>query len=308
MKEKMFTAVVPFVTAILCVWLAYKLFVPVPPPVADLRDRVVSPTPAVRGVMPDASRTSTVGDDVVGAPEPEVDTAPESAADFVFDVTRLNDPAYENDAGLVWFAAGRGLSASCLLAQIRSRLADAHWPDVCDVGNWAARHDRLYVLPGTYEEVCSLQGAEVICRTERVAAHPFEKLANHELESLALSFPEAAVLLARRSSDPAVSERYYEQAVALSGRPGPLLEWMRQTGIGGLEFNGGDLDVGKAMLGYEIYLVTQAFDHGGPAVDGYADALAGSGVALAPIHQRASERLERLRQLRMSLLGSGWEE
>ncbi len=252
----------------------------------------------------DAMPATRSGSALVPVPELALDVNLDSNVDL----SRLSDPAYETDPDLVRLAEGHGLTAPCLLAQVRLRTTGIPVGDACDIASWTARHDRLHVLPGTYEERCDLRGAQVICRTERVAAHPFEALGNHELESLALSFPEAAVLLARRSTDPAVSEHYYEQAVALSGRPGPLLEWMGHTGVGGLEFHGGHLDVGKATLGYEIYLVMTAFDHGRQAADGYADALLDAGVELAPIRQRADERLERLHRLRLSLRGSGWEE
>jgi len=314
-REKMLMGVAALLTGILGTCLYYLPLVSAPEPSGTTADHPGVPASAVRSALPDRVHTPTAVDGLLNTPppaggKPRADVVPASApgAAFAFDFTRLSDPAYETDPDLVRWAAGYGLTTPCLLAQVRLRTAREPVGDACDIASWIARHDRLYVLPGTYEEVCRPQGAEVICRTERVAAHPFETFGNHELESLALSFPEAAVLLARRSNDPAVSERYYEQAVALSGRPGPLLEWMGQTGLGGLEFRGGHLDVGKATLGYEIYLVMTAFDHGAHAADGYADALIDAGVELAPIRQRASERLERLHRLRMSLLGSGWEE
>ncbi|MEM8685388.1 MAG: hypothetical protein AAGF72_18345 [Pseudomonadota bacterium] len=247
------------------------------------------------------------------APAGKPGAGPDAAASppvavFIPDFGRLHDPAYAFDPELVRFAEANDISAQCLLAQVRFYVEGASTASACDVDRWVGRHDSLHILPGVYEEVCRTAGGEVDCRTERVAEHPFEKYADHELESLAVSFPEAAVLLARRSSDPAVSERYYEQAVALSGRPGPLLEWMQQRRTGGLEFVDSALDLEKAALGYEIYLTTSAFEHGAHAAGDYASALQQAGVDLAPIQRRAEERLHRLQRLRVALVGNGWEE
>lgn len=317
MKEKMLVGAVAALAAVLGGWLFHTLFVSASAPDTGTSDSAAPSVPAKRRAAPDGWRGMEVGAGVpdaslTGGVAERVDNPSASVrapfSEWVVDLSRLGDPAYETDVDLVRLANGYGLTASCLLAQVRLRTAGSPVRDACDAARWVARHDGLHVLPGTYEDVCRLRGAQVVCRPEKVAAHPFEQFENHELESLALSSPEAAVVLARRLPDPAAAERYYEQAVALSGRPGPLLEWMTRTGTGGLEFYGDQLDVGKAMLGYEIYLVMTAFEHGRQAADDYAGMLAGAGVDLEPIRQRAGERLERLRRLRLSLLGSDWEE
>jgi len=116
--------------------------------------------------------------------------------------------------------------------------------------------DAMIVIPGQYETVCRTYGAHEYSHRVKVADHPYENYSDKELYALANSSPEAAIILARRVPNNIESEKYYEIAMALSGRPGPLEEWMMHRNLGGLVRHNGVLDIDKAILGYEVYLTT----------------------------------------------------
>lgn len=235
-------------------------------------------------------------------------TAPQAlTGDFRFDLSRLYDLSYQTDAGLVAFAEQNDITVECVIAGIKEQLHGTVAPDLCNFSASAVRAaDAHKVSIGVYEYRCVEANGQQNCRTVKAVPHPYEAYTDEELESLALSVPEAAVILARRSEDDSVSSGYYEQAVALSGKAGPLEEWMIHRDLGGLETINGELNVEKASLGYEIYLTTSALGYGSDILSEYEEKLTAAGIDLAPIQEKAQLRLTRINELRTSLVGRPW--
>jgi len=139
----------------------------------------------------------------------------------------------------------------------------------------------------------------------------YGRYTGEELRSLATSSAEAAVAFARRLESDTEAEQMYERAVVLSGKPGPLVEWMYARDQGGIEHYSGVLNVDKAALGYEVALVQARFPYAPnttrDAVAYYETLLEAEHVALAPIRARAAERFERLSRERIAIVGWPWE-
>ena len=140
MREKMLLGVVAVLAGIVGTWLFYVPFASAPAPRAVTADRPVASTPAIHGAVSDRVGTSRDGDGFLDTPSPagdgqRVDVMSASAADaeFVFDFSRLSDPAYETDVDLVRLADRYGLTASCLLAQVRLRSTGSPAGDACNV-------------------------------------------------------------------------------------------------------------------------------------------------------------------------------
>ncbi len=228
-------------------------------------------------------------------------------SEFELDAGRLYDIGYESDPALVEFSQSIGKSPGCVL-EMAKRVVDQVEPDLsrCRGESDSNSFDDLVLLPGTYESVCRMQQGQEICRRMKVADHPYERYSDDELRSLALSSPEASIILARRLEDDAASERYYERAVALSGRPGPLAEWMLQRNLGGLVRHDGVLDIDKAALGYEIYLTTSRLGYGADAVAEFERVLSEEGVDVRAIQKKAADRFQRITDLRSSLVSDAW--
>ncbi len=229
-------------------------------------------------------------------------------SDFVFDSERLHDLSYENDAELVEFAKSFGRSPACLIEIVRHQVEGGVFDVSLCPQNRDTSMDQMVILPGEFETKCSYQYGREFCQRVKVGDHPYEAYSDDELRSLAQSSPEAAVILARRQPDAASSEVYYEQAVALSGRPGPLEEWMLQRNLGGLIRHDGALDVDNAIIGYEIYLTTDRFGYGSSAMVEYERSLLEVGVDLEPIRERAAARYSRLTATRNAMLGRDWND
>lgn len=241
--------------------------------------------------------------------EPEVLNSLTDGVDseFRFDTGRLYDVAYEADPALIAFATSIGKTPACLIDIVRMQVEGSTEPPArCEYKAPSHASDQV-VIPGAYETVCRTIGTQEICRRVKVADHPYEQYSDGELRSLAETSPEAAVILARRSPDDSEAEAYYERAVALSGKPGPLEEWMLHRNLGGLVHIDGSLDVGKAKMGYEIYLTTSRLGYGVEAVAEYERVLIEAEIDLAPIRSRANERFERLTETREAIVATGWE-
>lgn len=194
---------------------------------------------------------------------------------FSIDSSRLYDLAYLNDPDLLAYARTQNFSAECIVAREKRRLDGVEVPK----GVCAHAYTSMMVNPNKDD---------------------FEAFSDQELQSLAETDASAAVILGRRVNDRDRSEYWYEVAVALSGKPGPLEEWIsgRDQGLTEAEYN---------ALRYEVYLAAAAI--GGYGIDALPTLeveLSEAGVPLEPIRQRANERLRRLTAMRMSLVGRGW--
>jgi len=132
-----------------------------------------------------------------------------------------------------------------------------------------------------------------------------------ELESLAVVSAEAAVMLARRTQSTDEAERLYERAVVLSGKPGPLVEWMHLRDVGGIEHYNGVLNVDKALLGYEVALIQARFPYARQAnkksVYYYERLLADAGIPLDAAREHAAIRYVRMTRARHEIVGFPWE-
>jgi hypothetical protein len=226
---------------------------------------------------------------------------------FKFDSDRLYDISYEVAPDLVAFAASIGKTPACLIEIVKREIDGITPPESQCRGNAPSLTDEKVILPGTYETDCRIMRGQETCRRVKVADHPYEKYSDDELRALAYTSAEAAIILARRIPDDALSEQHYEQAVVLSGRPGPLEEWMLQRNLGGLVQIGGVLDMNKAKLGYEIYLTTAQLGYGNDAAAEYERILKDANVDLGPIQRRADARFARLTNARRAIVSGGWE-
>ena len=260
----------------------------------------------------DESEFSTVASDSGQAvwKEPDIvnSLAQAVSSEFEFDGSRLYDISYEIDPALTAFAKSIGKSPACVIQLVKLQVEKSDVAlDSCSLDRDTSA-DAMVVVPGSYETVCKMQGGREYCRRVKVGDHPYEKYSDDQLRSLAESSPEAAVILARRLPDDEQSESYYEKAVALSGRPGPLEEWMLHRNLGGLVHVDGVLDVDKAILGYEIYLTTNRLGgYGASALPEYERVLLDANIDLAPVKDRAERRFARLTDARQAIVGTQWE-
>ena len=228
--------------------------------------------------------------------------------DFRLDIGRLYDLSYETDPALMDFASSINKSPACVVDIAKRVVENDPTVNVRCENNKVAGNSSKVLLPGDYESVCRYIDSHEYCRKVKVADHPYEEYSDEELLSLVTSSPEAAVILARRVVDASESRIFYEHAVALSGRPGPLEEWMLHRNTGGLIRMNGELDVERAIVGYEIYLTTARLNYGSDALREYERILIEQGIDLEPIKQRAAVTYEELTDLRKTLVGMNWED
>jgi hypothetical protein len=233
--------------------------------------------------------------------------APELAEQdsFRFDMDRLYDISYEADPKLVEFASSIDVTPSCLIGFIKAQKEKQPVPHCGRVK--ATDYSAHMLLPGVYETICYTVDGDEVCRRIKTDDHPYEVYSDEELASSAESSPEAAIILARRISDSEASARLYERAVALSGRPGPLEEWMYQKNTGGLEWRNGVLDVDKAKVGYGVYAITGRLGYGENNLQEYRSVLSQAGVDVDALDVEADEKFASLSELRMELLAQPWE-
>ena len=227
-------------------------------------------------------------------------------SDFKLDADRLFDLSYQTDPALVAFAEANNLSVECIVAASKSKLHGIELPEgVCARPAQPESVAGYLLQPGEYADECEFINGDEVCHRVKISDHPYEQYSNSELESLATVSPEAAVILARRLQDNSESEKYYERAVVLSGKPGPLSEWMMHRNIGGLSRRNGVLDIPKAELGYEIYLTMEALGYPAGSSDEFAQALKEEGIDLTTVRERANSRITRLTKEREVVLGIG---
>ena len=218
------------------------------------------------------------------------DLSPKVDSDFQIDPNRLYDITYETDPALVAFAEANDTTPKCLIDVLKRHLyGEPEHSDACD-------------------QVRQQQEQETNAMHVQVSEdHPYASYSDDELRSLATSSPEAALILARRLGFSEESEQWYERAVILSGKPGPLVEWLHSQSMGGLQFSNDVLEVESATVGYEVLLVVAKFGDAKDAVAMFSKALTDAGVDLAPIQARADQRFARLTQARQELVGEPWE-
>jgi len=138
--------------------------------------------------------------------------------------------------------------------------------------------------------------------------HAYSVYSDDELRAMSVSDPDAAVLLARRTDNDDAAELLYERAVALSGSPDPLFEWLFNRHSRAGARTGGELEsLESTETAYEIALTTSKIVDWPDGVQRYANELLAEGVDLAPIKQRADRRFDRLTRERQALLGEGWQ-
>lgn len=233
--------------------------------------------------------------------------APKLAEDdsFKFDMDRLYDISYEVDPELVEFASSIDVTPSCLIGFIKAQIEKQPVPHCGRVET--ADYSAYMLLPGVYETFCYSVDSDEVCRRVKTADHPYESYSDAELTTLSESSPEAAVILARRISDPQESVAFYEKAVVLSGKPGPLEEWMYQKDTGALQWRNGILDVEKAKVGYGVYAITSRLGYGERALQEYKHALVQAGVDTDKLDYEAQVKFASLSELRIELTTKGWE-
>ena len=225
---------------------------------------------------------------------------------FQFDLDRLYDLSYEVDPELIEFAASIGVSPGCLIQTVRANAENKELP-VCG-GIRATERNEHMLLPGTYEKVCRDTGTGERCHQSKVADHPYESLSDDELRALADTSAEAAVLLARRMVDPLASRDYYERAMVLSGKAGPLEEWMYQKNAGGLQWVDGKLDIQRAKSGFGVYALTARLGYGAQSLERYRQVLIDHDIDTTSLEKLADEEFERLTLERQALTANPWPE
>jgi|GEM_PF-3070466 len=257
--------------------------------------------PREAGRERDSSNAATI------QPSVRLYLAPQGQEDqgFKFDLSRLYDLSYEVDPELVAYSAFIGLTPSCLIAHVKAQKENQPAPHCGRVRQ--TDHSAHLLLPGVYEESCYPSNQDQICTRVKTAEHPYEAYSDVELAYMADTSPEAAVILARRTENPQVSARLYKKAVALSGKPGPLEEWMFQKNTGGLVWQNGVLDMEKAKVGYVVYTITGKLGYGATARQKYEEVLIQAGVDIKALDAEASEKFRSLTELRRDLTGNGWE-
>jgi hypothetical protein len=234
--------------------------------------------------------------------------AENSAANFEFDANRLYDPSYENDPALIELAARQGISPACLIARVKSAIDQVPATEAC--ANEESRYDySAHKLSIWAEEiVCEELNGHELCRTVRKIEHPYDDFSDAELRYLADSSAEASFLLAKRLGWDDEAESLFEQAVALSGKSGPLVQILILKDAVGISRTNGDLDVPRAMTTYEVSLVMNWLGWPDDSLLRAAEAsLVGDGHDLRAIKQRAEKRYDRITQRRLELLGYDWD-
>lgn len=231
-----------------------------------------------------------------------------SDAAFDFDKDRLYDPSYETDPALVEFAAEHGISPKCLIARVKAYFDRVPADQAC--ANESAKYDysahRLNIRTETY--VCEDVSGVPHCQTVRVREHPYDEYSDAELRYLADSSAEASFLLAKRLGWDDEAEFFFEQAVALSGKSGPLEHFLVMKDASGISRSNGKLQAPQAMTTYEVSLVMGWLGWPDDARLRYVEgALLEEGYDLEPVRQRAVERYNRITQRRLELLGRNWD-
>jgi len=211
--------------------------------------------------------------------DPELDAPP---AQFSIDSDRLFDLSYQVDPELVAFADSVGQSPACLIAL--AKFLRYGGPDTA--------------------EFCSDEAEDDLQLTVDPALNTYS-----EADLRRLDTAESALVQARRAE----GERalaLYERAVILSGKPGPLVEWMATQNLDGLHWHDGALDIEAAAAGLEWWLTVEQFGLApetlAETVARYGEVLRGAGVDLDPIRKRAAKRFARLTQARIETVGTTW--
>lgn len=202
---------------------------------------------------------------------------------FEIDLDRIYDKGYAAEPEIQNLAESYNISPECLLALAKYRF------------------DQVPLEPGICPKPAENSESLALSIPED---HPYHRYSDQQLETLAETSPEAAVILARRVESDEESREVYERAVALSGISSPLLEWMTARNTGGLNYDYGQLDVAAAKVGYEIFLIAAAFDgKRDPIVDTYEVELRKEGVDLAQIEAHALQEVQELYAQRYELTG-----
>jgi hypothetical protein len=204
------------------------------------------------------------------------------------DPNRLFDRGYENDPQVQAIAERLNVSPGCVIDQFKVQVHDTE------------------PTQGACPRM-SLSGGGPAKQVDPGVDHPYQQYSNSELEQLANSSAEAAVILARRLQNDKESEKFYERATVLSGSPEPLMEWMITRDTGGLEYENNRLNVEKAQEGYETYLVAAAFGLSDKEVLTYREKLVEADVDLARAEAEAAERVEKLMAQRSAIYKSRGE-
>jgi hypothetical protein len=199
------------------------------------------------------------------------------------DPGRLREKSYETDPDIQVIARELGVMPACVIALAQYQILHM------------AMEDGVCPQPPQAEPARMLAVA---------MDHPYVKYSDAELESLAISDPIAAVVLARRTESDAKARKLYERAVALSGLTDPLLEWMSLRDSAGLFRKNGVLDVEAAKKGYAIFLTVAALEgHEDPIIETYQRELRNQGVDLGIIERQAAQHVADLRRERKELTG-----
>lgn len=229
------------------------------------------PPPDVLRDSPDASSAQHTERDRTAAKE-------EAASD---DIDQRPDTESVNDPEIIRAAKRAGTTPECILEAIRQH----------EDGIEARRE--CMAMPQ--------QDPEPPLRVNPL----FDQYSNEELELLALSEADAAILLARRTQDDGKAREYCEKALVLMGNAKPMQEWIFTREAAGLEWTNSNLNVEKAKEAYEAWLIARAF--GGPEypAENIEQELIKSGIDPTPIQQDADARISELRAQRNAIQKGG---
>ncbi|MGH8194918.1 MAG: hypothetical protein ACREQ8_11030 [Woeseiaceae bacterium] len=199
----------------------------------------------------------------------------------------LNERGYQNDPAVKYHAEMAQMTPYCFVETLKAHVNNDPMPEGCPTGpivdeEEGGRPDRM-VVPDD---------------------NPYTEWSNAQLESAAVSDAVAAVMLARRMEDNAEARRWFERAVALTGDPGPLLEWMWNRETGGIYSENGVTDLAKLKFGYKIWLIAAEIE-GQPseALEVFEEELVAHHVDLREIKAQATAEAHNLLELRQQLTG-----
>lgn len=150
---------------------------------------------------------------------------------------------------------------------------------------------------------------ESIEHCEGGTSHHYFEYANEALEQLALADPIAAQVLGHRNlyEDPDASEAYFLRAAALSGKPGPIIDYLGLYG-GLLGEPGSDklLNEEAALRGYTLAIAVNRIGYPLLISRHYRRALEDHGVSearIAAAEVETNQILEQMEQTRTALIG-----